>query len=699
MGGGEGGEVGGGGIVASVGSMLLSEQTYTISWSLRNGPVRAGLQPKLSQTAPFKILPQVLRSTSLAGKPCAEESSNSSWSSSSWSANRRRLLDHSDAGDAVPRDAREEVTMCLPIKEGQKLIFSAVHSSSRQFSALSTITVSLQFNVDLEPAVEITITGLGNSQTPDDDKMPVRVMSPPSIPGAGASLFVGKDGAWDSGVWRREAGHLVLQVAAWARLEARHMIVLTFLLRNPAQEWLGDTPIIYASHAVSSDGYAGGGDLHIGPVVAGNRFAQVEEAFSYLQPAMLRIVPKIHPTIHAAVRAKYMAEDMARIQGWVYGANLGSADYSQGTRPGSTGCEVSGWKADSSISCLVAAGVGGGPACVGSEDNPSLGHCGSSLMVTISEGLVSTVSLAFAYHEPYTTSIIPKNGPTAGGYFVEASGLYFGTSDYSPSIQLENRVCEATVWVSDSFALCKVPEIERSVLTSAIITVASQTAEREKNALFAYNAPKITSIYYSNGPTTGGTIITLFGEQFGLENNIVASRIGPSSTNSTDWQSDSVITVLTAAGLGRVQTFLLSIIKIQIEYMNPDAEEPVFLFDKPVYMLYVFMYMTYVYSYVCIYVCTCICAYVHVCVYVHAYVCMYICTHTRICTHILTHTYTYIPIYMYTYTHIHISYTHIHMYTNKYIYMYIYIHIYIHTHTHMRIYTYKYTHIYIYASI
>ena len=43
--------------------------------------------------------------------------------------------------------------MCLPIRETQKLLFSAVHSSSRQLSALSTITVSLRFNVDLEPAV------------------------------------------------------------------------------------------------------------------------------------------------------------------------------------------------------------------------------------------------------------------------------------------------------------------------------------------------------------------------------------------------------------------------------------------------------------------------------------------------------------------------------------------------------------------
>ena len=35
------------------------------------------------------------------------------------------------------------------------------------------------------------------------------------------------------------------------------------------------------------------------------------------------------------------------------------------------------------------------------------------------------------------------------------------------------------------------PEIERTVLTSAVITVVSQTATKDKHATFAYNAPKV----------------------------------------------------------------------------------------------------------------------------------------------------------------------------------------------------------------
>ena len=45
--------------------------------------------------------------------------------------------------------------------------------------------------------------------------------------------------------------------------------------------------------------------------------------------------------------------------------------------------------------------------------------------------------------------------------------------------------------------------------------------------------------------------VTLFGEQFGLEDNILASRIGPTSCNSTVWQSDSIVSVTTAAGEGQ----------------------------------------------------------------------------------------------------------------------------------------------------
>jgi len=53
---------------------------------------------------------------------------------------------------------------------------------------------------------------------------------------------------------------------------------------------------------------------------------------------------------------------------------------------------------------------------------------------------------------------------------------------------------------------------------------------------------------------------------------------GPTSTNSTQWQSDSLITVRIAQGVGLVQTFLLSIIKIEIDYLNTDPSQGQILF-------------------------------------------------------------------------------------------------------------------------
>ena len=203
---------------------------------------------------------------------------------------------------------------------------------------------------------------------------------------------------------------------------------------------------------------------------------------------MLRMVPKLHPTIHDVVYTKAGV-------GGVLGSNLGSADYSQRARPGSTGCEISKWVSDSSIGCLVSAGVGGGPACVGSEAGSLMGHCGSSLMVTIVDSLVSTTSQAFAYLEPLTSSIFPKNGPTAGGYFVQVSGLYFGTSDYSATLQLENRICEATVWVSDTVALCKVSSSSYDKHVSSSSYVRPQCGSQTPWHCARYHPPHMTRMY------------------------------------------------------------------------------------------------------------------------------------------------------------------------------------------------------------
>ena len=130
------------------------------------------------------------------------------------------------------------------------------------------------------------------------------------MPGAGASLFVGKDGAWESAIWRRDSGtltlqvverklvgirrsfhaefHSFLQVAPWSKVASREIIVFTFmlryacrkrpvkspvctqdrpadtfLLRNPALPWVGATPKLYVSHGVGSDGVPGGGEMQV----------------------------------------------------------------------------------------------------------------------------------------------------------------------------------------------------------------------------------------------------------------------------------------------------------------------------------------------------------------------------------------------------------------------------------------------------
>ncbi len=85
-------------------------------------------------------------------------------------------------------------------------------------------------------------------------------------------------------------------------------------------------------------------------------------------------------------------QDMIDLQGLLLATNLGSADYTQSARHGGTGCEVTSWRSDSTVTCLVATGVGGGPACAGAVEEPLLGHCGQNMMVTIIDSLVRNVS-------------------------------------------------------------------------------------------------------------------------------------------------------------------------------------------------------------------------------------------------------------------------------------------------------------------
>ena len=116
---------------------------------------------------------------------------------------------HTHTGDAVPPPAQKDSAVCLPVSAAAALVFSAVLSSSNVVGALSTITVSLQANVDLEPNVLVTVAGLhgtqvllslcscsspdlfnrdtcvahatavgvGGAPTLDDAAMPIRVMS------------------------------------------------------------------------------------------------------------------------------------------------------------------------------------------------------------------------------------------------------------------------------------------------------------------------------------------------------------------------------------------------------------------------------------------------------------------------------------------------------------------------------------------
>ena len=85
----------------------------------------------------------------------------------------------------------------------------------------NNITVTLDANVDISAACELTITGLTGSATPDSAALP--------ITGANASAFA------STAAWTQSTGQLKVTLAATAPLRAAAAAyAFTFSLRNPA---------------------------------------------------------------------------------------------------------------------------------------------------------------------------------------------------------------------------------------------------------------------------------------------------------------------------------------------------------------------------------------------------------------------------------------------------------------------------------
>ncbi len=130
---------------------------------------------------------------------------------------------------------------------------------------------------------------------------------------------------------------------------------------------------------------------------------------------------------------------------------------------------------------------------------------GASVPVKVSNGVLISNTLFLTYPPPAITSVNPTTGSTAGGITVTVTGTNFGLTGFA---QLNGVTCVSQGGVLNHATIqCTLPA-GTGTNRAFVVTVAGQVSNPFP---FSYAPPTITNVDPSNGPTVGGTTITITG--------------------------------------------------------------------------------------------------------------------------------------------------------------------------------------------
>jgi len=210
----------------------------------------------------------------------------------------------------------------------------------------------------------------------------------------------------------------------------------------------------------------------------------------------------------------------------VEGINFGLSG--SGVTVGGNNCTVTS-QTDTKIICTLPAGSGND----------------QHVIVTTSTGLSSNYVL-FSYDPPQLFGYLlwsPREGPAKGGTVIYLQGSSLGNA---PMVLVDGNVCEL-IHANHTYIECSTPPgtgADKDVL----VTAGAYTTDAYP---FAYFPPNVTSIFPVHGPTSGGTLVTLTGTNFGsYPDRCVVATAGAIQTPT--FQNDTYIIYQTPEGHGLV---------------------------------------------------------------------------------------------------------------------------------------------------
>ena len=164
------------------------------------------------------------------------------------------------------------------------------------------------------------------------------------------------------------------------------------------------------------------------------------------------------------------------------------------------------------------------------------------LLVNVSGQLSNLAN--FSYSATISNVSAPAGrAPTTGGVAISVSGVGFSTAAVAPAtVYFGASVCSPVVNQSSGSLSCTLPAGSGTV--SVIVQVAGLNSS---SFSFSYDAPSISWLQPSIGPTAGGTTLTVYGVNFGLS---PTATVNGQSCAVTGQSNNTFLTCIAPAGSG-----------------------------------------------------------------------------------------------------------------------------------------------------
>ena len=203
---------------------------------------------------------------------------------------------------------------------------------------------------------------------------------------------------------------------------------------------------------------------------------------------------------------------------------------------GTTSCQLTTWISDSSLLCKSPQGIM------------------ASRHLVVTAGIRGgTMTDSLSYDTPRLSLVSYWNVPTSGNANVTVYGAAasFGISDYTLTSRVMCTGMERSAWISDTTVQCGVAHGIGGTLR-VIVTAGLQTGTGTE--MMSYTLPVLLESERSNRPTTGGVSVKnvnlkLLGDRIGAEDYTQWVRLGSTSSENTQWQSDDEVLCFSAGGV------------------------------------------------------------------------------------------------------------------------------------------------------